>query len=314
MDNFSRQEDRVKALADQIKLAQAGKIKKFAVNNIAGLVSDFNQSLENSIRLAAYMEAKKKYVAQYMAEGMSKEAAEIRAKQPSAVVAKQITVNFNQKGGLNAKIGSFYAFFNAAMQGLAAAGKAMFTWDKPGDFKSIRLTPMGKKVMIGGLMWGAMQPLLLMMFGIDPDDLEEYQKERNFMIPIGDGKVFIFPMPFVFSMIPNTSRLMTEWFVNDMKDGGKYLTNFASAMMNSFNPFGGQFDVLTFTPTPLKPIIALDRNVDAFGRPIAKEAFNQSQQIPGYTMARDSAPAFGKIISEYVNYLSGGTKDVSRLS
>jgi hypothetical protein len=310
-DNFSRQEDRVKALADQMKLARSGKLKKFAVNNIAGLVSDFNQALENSIRLAAYMEAKKKYVAQYMAEGMSKEAAELRAKQPSAVVAKQITVNFNQKGGLNAKIGSLYAFFNAAMQGLAAAGKAMFTWDKPGDFKSLRLTPMGKKVMMGGLMWGAMQPLLMIMGGVDPDDLEEFQKERNFIIPLGNGKVFTFPMPFVFSMIPNTSRLMTEWFLNDMKDPGKYLTNFASAAVNSFNPFGGSLDVLTFTPTPFKPIVALDRNVDAFGRPIARESFNESQQIPGYTMAKDSASAFGKIIAEYVNYLSGGTKDVA---
>ena len=124
-DNFSRQEDRLKALADRMKQITEGKAKSFLRNDVAGLVSDFNVALENTIRLAAYMEAKRKYTEQFMKEGLSREAAELRAKQPSAVVAKNITVNFNQKGGLNAKIGSLFAFFNAAVQGTVRAADAL---------------------------------------------------------------------------------------------------------------------------------------------------------------------------------------------
>jgi len=310
-DNFSRQEDRLEALTDQMKQVREGKLKSIVRNDVFGLVSDFNTSLENTIRLAAYMEAKRKYTEQYMKEGLSREAAEIRAKQPSAVVAKGITVNFNQKGGLGTKIGSLYAFFNAAVQGTVRAAETLFTWDKPGDFKSIRPTPFGKKFIGGALLWGVMQPVLLSMFGIDPDDLEEYQKERNFIIPLGDGKMFFFPMPFVFSAIPNTSRIMTEWYMGGMKDAGKYVTNLGGAYLNAFNPLGGSIAVQTFTPTPFKPIIALAQNEDAFGRKIAREAFNESQQIPGYQMAKDSASAFGKVVSEFINYTTGGTKDVA---
>jgi hypothetical protein len=310
-DNFSRQEDRLKALADRMKQISEGKAKSFLRNDVFGLVSDFNTSLENTIRLAAYMEAKRKYTEQYMKEGLSKEAAELRAKQPSAVVAKNITVNFNQKGGLNAKIGSMFAFFNAAVQGTVRAAGTLFTWEKPGDFKTLKMTSFGKKFIGGALAWGVMQPLILLMAGIDPDDLEEYQKERNFIIPLGDGKMFFFPMPFVFSAIPNTSRIMTEWFVGDMKDTGKYVGNLAGAYLNAFNPFGGSLAVQTFTPTPFKPIIALAQNEDAFGKKIARESFNPNQQIPGYQMAKDSASAFGKVISELINYTTGGTKDVA---
>jgi hypothetical protein len=118
-------------------------------------------------------------------------------------------------------------------------------------------------------------------------------------------------MPFVFSAIPNTSRIMTEWFVGDMKDTGKYVGNLAGAYLNAFNPFGGSLAVQTFTPTPFKPIIALAQNEDAFGKKIARESFNEKQQIPGYQMAKDSASAFGKVISELINYTTGGTKDVA---
>jgi hypothetical protein len=68
---------------------------------VFGLLSDYNTTMENAIRLAAYKVG--------LDKGMSKEQA--------ASLAKNLTVNFNKKGQISNQMGAWYAFFNAAVQG-----------------------------------------------------------------------------------------------------------------------------------------------------------------------------------------------------
>ena len=100
-------------------------------------LSDYNDAMENGVRLAVYKAA--------LDKGMSREQA--------ASMAKNLTVNFNRKGQIGQQAGALYAFFNAAMQGTARIGQTLFDMDG-GNVKTLRLSKTGKAVCTAGLPWG----------------------------------------------------------------------------------------------------------------------------------------------------------------
>ena len=69
-------------------------------------MSNFNDTMENAVRLAAFVEAKKKFSKTMSADTAADKAAEL---------AKNLTVNFNRKGAKTQFINSLYAFFNASV-------------------------------------------------------------------------------------------------------------------------------------------------------------------------------------------------------
>ena len=125
-----------------LSMAQKGATEIF------GWLSDYNEAMENGVRLAAYKAA--------LDKGMSREQA--------ASIAKNLTVNFNRKGQVGQQAGAVYAFFNAAMQGTARIGQTLFDMDG-GDISTLRLSKTGKAVVYGGVTLGAIQALLLFNIG-----------------------------------------------------------------------------------------------------------------------------------------------------
>jgi hypothetical protein len=71
--------------------------------------------------------------------------------------------------------------------------------------------PAGKTIIGGGLLIGSAQAMLLAAFGFDEDEPPDFVKERNIVIPTGGGKYITVPMPLGYNVIPNTSRILTEW-------------------------------------------------------------------------------------------------------
>jgi len=65
-------------------------------------------------------------------------------REQAAVMAKNLTVNFNKKGQIAGQAGALYAFFNASVQGVVRM------------FETLR-GPMGKKIIAGGIILGATQ-------------------------------------------------------------------------------------------------------------------------------------------------------------
>ena len=110
------------ALQDAVKELNRGKPMK-AVKFLTNWISDYNDTLENAVRLAAYKTA--------IAQGMSK--------QTAANIAKNLTVNFSRKGAGSQIAGSLFAFFNASVQGTSRL------------YQTLR-GPMGKKIMFGGFL------------------------------------------------------------------------------------------------------------------------------------------------------------------
>ena len=283
-DLYASPDDRVKALDKELKSLERGSLMKRLIG-FADWLSDYNTVMENGVRLAAFKVA--------IDQGMSKERA--------ASLAKNLTVNFNRKGAKAAKLGAFYAFFNASVQGTERLAKTM-------------AGPTGRKIMMAGIALGVLQQVLgtLWMAGDDGDDewekIPDFVKERSLIMPIGGGNFVSIPMPLGFNVLPNIGRLFTEWAMGGKdKPTGKQIGKLMNVVMGSFNPLGGSDAVDMVSPTVADPVIALLRNKDWTGKPIYREDMASLDPTPGFTRTKDSATPWSKGLSYLINLASGGT-------
>jgi Large polyvalent protein associated domain 38 len=279
-DSLARKAEEKQLIDHELERMKRGPLRK-AFSASVQLLSDFNDTIENAVRLSAYKVALEK--------GLSDEQA--------ASIAKNLTVNFDRKGQLGSRINALWAFFNASMQGSARLYETM-------------KGPAGRKIFAGGIALGAIQAVALALAGFDEDEPPEFIKERNLIIPspLGDKKYLMIPMPLGLHFFPNIGRVTTEWAINDFKKPGKHVANLFGTAMDAFNPLGSAgLSLQTLAPTVADPLLALDANKDAFGRPIYKkdQATNPS---PGYSRSREGATAVSKLLAEFLNYASGGTK------
>ena len=277
-DQFSKSKEELNIIEKNIRELEKGNIKK-GVQAVFNWLSDYNDALENAVRLSAYKVA--------LDQGISKERA--------ASIAKNLTVNFNRKGAWGQQANALYAFFGSSVQGTTRLMETL-------------KGPKGKQIIAGGLLLGSVQALALAMAGFGDDEPPEFVKERNLIIPLGGGSYFAIPMPLGLHVIPNAGRIATEMVLNGGKGSAKKIGNMLGVMLDAFNPVGNAgLSAQTLSPTLGDPIVAIFENKDPFGRPIAKEdrATNPS---PGYTRSRDTASAISKGLSEFLNYASGGTK------
>ena len=276
-DSLVRKAEQSKIVDEKLKQMKAGPAKKAFVS-AANMLSDFNDTIENAIRLSAYKTASKT---------MSKESA--------ALLAKELTVNFDRKGALGSKINAWYAFFNASAQGTARLMETM-------------KGPKGKLIFGGGVGIGVMQAVMMAAAGFDDNDPPEFVKERNFIIPLPDGKYSAIPYPMGLHWFPNTGRLATEFVLNGGKKAGEKASNFFGMTADAFNPIGSSgLSMQTVLPTVLDPLAALEANKDSFGRPIYK-ADRATNPTPGYLRSREGASEINKMLSKFLNYASGGTE------
>lgn len=250
---------------------------KKAFSYIANSLSDFNDMMENAIRLSAYKVA--------LDKGLSK--------QDAAILAKDLTVNFDKKGQWTSNINSLYAFFNASVQGTERIARTL-------------LGPAGRKIMYGGMIAGGVQAMMLAAAGYGDDDPPEFIRERNFIVPLAGGKYMTIPYPLGFNIFPNFGRTATELWLYGKP--GDRIANLSAAIADSFNPLGSTgFSLQTLSPTALDPLVAMGQNKDAFGRPIYRPD-RTTNPTPGYTRSREASSEISKQLSYYLNLASGGTK------
>lgn len=290
-DQYANAEARAEAIQSELSQFKEGKAKQLT-RGLFGWLSDYNETMENAVRLAAYKAAKEK--------GMSK--------QQAASLAKNITVNFNRKGQMATQVGALYAFFNASVQGTARIAQTLFDM-KDGDIRTARLSKTGKKIVYGGIMLGSMQALLLAAAGFDDDEPPEFVRERNLILPIGEGKYLTLAMPLGFHVLPGMGRIATEFVMSGGKDPIKKLAAFGSMFAESFNPVGSSgWSLQTITPSVVDPFAALAENRDFTGKEIYREDFNKLNPTPGHTRAKDTASIWSKAISEGLNFITGGSE------
>jgi hypothetical protein len=283
-DLFETSESRAESLQQELKDFGQGKIRGSG-KAVMGWLSDFNDAIENSVRVSVYHNAKQ--------EGLSNAAA--------ASLAKNITVNFNRSGAVSRNFQTLFAFFNASIQGTARIAQTLLTSEG-------KLSPTGKKIVMGGITLGIIQAALLAMAGLDEDEVPDFVKDKSFVIPYGDGKYFAIPMPLGYNVIPSFGRRVMEFAMSDEKNVGKAVFDTSSMIIDGFNPLGSATFVQTLTPTILDPIVALAENKDFTGKPISRDDINSLSPTPGYTRGSQNSFAITEALAYGINILTGGSE------
>jgi hypothetical protein len=287
-DLFAGADDRANALVRDLESLDRGQVSK-AAHAVVDWLSDYNEVMENAVRLSAYKVA--------IDQGMSKERA--------ASLAKNLTVNFNRKGRQARELGALYAFFNAALQGTARMVDTL-------------KGPIGRRIMYGGVALGMFNALLgmAMMGGGDDDEsdnwdkIPEFVKERSIIIPIGREDYITIPMPLGFHVFPNIGRLAVEFaFGENDKSMGRRLGDMLSILVDAFNPLGGAQNLgQMVAPTVIDPVVALMQNRDWTGRAIYREDFSDLDPTPGHARTKDSASSVSRSMARAINAVTGGNE------
>ena len=276
------------AMERELKALQRGPTMQKAIF-FADMISDLNDMLENASRLAAFKVA----VMPKSEGGLG------LSDEEGAIIAKELTINFNKHGARTKNLRGLYGFLNASIQSTANLAITL-------------AGPAGRTIVKGGLLIGTAQALLLLAAGYDDDEPPDFVKNKGFIIPTGDNKYLVWNLPGGFRAIPNMARLITEGMListgalkSNKGLGGKALEA-AGVLVDAVNPWGSAGSILQLAaPTAADPIVALTENKDAFGRPIYKEDSNLKPK-PGWQRTRDSARTISKGLSYMLNFITSG--------
>ncbi len=300
MDNVTDIEQKVKALDKEIDLLRPSKdlstkklyrqrvlVKKTAKAAL-DVVMDYNSMVENAVRLSTYKAA--------IDAGITEEKA--------ALMAKELTVNFNQRGTMGAVINSLYLFSNAGIQGSAKIISVLK------NSKRARQIVGASVILSAGLMMANRG-----IGGDDEDDIPYYDKvdqfikERNivFMIPGGKGKYVKVPLPWGYNVFWAFGEELGNAFVNKkynaLEGAGRMLTT----TLNAFNPLQSSTIAQTISPTITDPFVQVAENKTWSGSPLMPEG-NPFEKIPTPDSEKywESVRAPSKWIARLANTMSLG--------
>lgn len=257
---------------------------------------------ENAMRFAVYMTERQKGV----------------SAKDAAYKAHEITVNFNRKGTLSGNMGAFYSFFNASVQGTYRLWQLGKNYPKR---TAIAITSLAlTKVLAAAIS--------AMIGGDDYDELSDYVKFSNMIIPIGEddnGRTVFFTLPMPQGMRAFTNLAdVTVDVIRGTKTVGEGISTCMLNAVGEFAPLAvdaidltgrqsGQSIVAPFVPTAVQPFFDVWSNKDFKGDPIYKEDFTKGTEdyTPEYKKVYSNAnPALVKA-SKILNRLGGGSDELS---
>ena len=282
------------------------------ISDTAEFVEGVNEAFENSVRMAAYVAARKNGV----------------SRSKSAQFAKNVTVNFNKQGEYGQVLNAVYLFFNAGVQGTARFARSMGTL-KPKQ-KADGTTRKGRerittpqKLAGGMVLFNSMLTMLnIALSDRDEDDelfynkIPDYVKERAMIIMV-DGENYIkVPMPYGYNVFANMGQSMTEVAMGHRKpwSGVTFMTN---SILTSFSPvsFGQSKDLITSiskgaVPTPFKPIVDVLANETYFGGKVHADQSPFGAPKPESELAFRSPESIQSFF-RWMNEATGGSSEVS---
>ena len=266
-------------------------------------IEDYNSSVENAIRLSVYKNAIDSGVGEHKA----------------AVLAKNLTVNFNRKGEAGTWLNSLFLFANAGIQGTANFARAIGTFKVVDGQNKLNLAQKAG-IAMAGIAFS--MSVLNRMISDDDDDGEsywdkipEYVKERNFVLMHPNGQdYFTLPMPYGYNIFANFGTA-----AESLMSGGKVSDNAAfltKAVMGSFLPLGLsegedglETAIKTVTPQIGKPFIDISTNSNFFGGQI----YNDAGRVYGdkrsdSALGRTTTNEVFKSTAKGLNSATGGTE------
>jgi N12 class adenine-specific DNA methylase len=254
-------------------------------------VETANRAMEGGIRLAVYK--------------AMRDAGKTR--QEAAVIARQMGVDFAQKGEAGPAINALYAFFNANLQGTKRLYEVL---------NSKRGAALGATLVGAGV---AVDMLNRALAGDDDEDgrndydqIPEYVKERNLIIPnlVSPAHPLMVPLPWGYNVVFNTGRMMSA-AAHGAMDPKEAAGHFAAGLVGAFNPVGSEETLeQILSPTLLDPVVQLSTNKTFAGKPIAPEN-RFGQQKPDSELSFRNASKGSKAVAKMLNGAFGGDEVTS---
>ena len=312
-------EDHLRDLKNKLTKTGIHSPNRRMLKSLKELINDYNLMMENAVRLATFEVATRKVEDGGLGASDAK----------GANLAKNVTINFNRKGQSSRVWGAYYSFFNAAAQGTEKVLETLFERKEVEQeqvkqkqeqvkqnmlgtheraFRDIRFSKAGKKTISVMVGLGALQPILLYVFGgFGEDDFPEWQKARHFIIPLpGTEKGYAtYALPLGFNVLFNVGRLGMESFL--FQNPKENVWHFIEDTLDIVSPVGGTKGGLEFiAPTAIDPFVQLVHNRDWTGRKIYREDYSELHPTPGHTRTIGHTSLIGDWVAFAVNRVTGG--------
>ena len=271
-----------------------------ALRTMGKVVEDFNVTMENSIRFAAYVEARKAGV----------------PREDAATLAKDLTVNFNRKGEDTAVVNAGYLFFNAAVQGNMNFLQTLQDDGGKGD----KRTTAARKTALGLVALGSAITLFNILASEEDDDeelkyadLPEHAKNRALLFMYSPEEGFALQAPYGYNFFTNIGRLSTEvaMGIKDFKEAGfnlweNFLLNFVPVAPSSGDSW--EDAARGFYPDLLELHLDLMANKNFFGSEIYIEQNPLFVERSAAYNQRRSTDKLFSVPAQFLNDLTGGDK------
>lgn len=239
---------------------------------------------EHSSRVAAYKIARDKY----RSEG------DPNADKKAAILAKEVTVNFNRRGEMGNALNTLYIFMNAGIQGSVRTGEAFIR--------------SGRVRFLAGTLFtlGFAEGYLNDAFGDDDDEyeqLDEFRKERYYTFKIPGKGIIQIPLPYGWSVFKYAGSKSYE-VSKDPKKAAESTLDVLKSLLTNFSPISGASVGQLVAPTVIDPIVQASENVNFAGVPIYNEQ-GPVEEVRSQNQ-RQSTPEEFKKLAEALNDLTGG--------
>lgn len=258
---------------------------KDAAAKVSDALEVINSGIENATRLAAFMAAED--------AGMSA--------PDAAMLARNLTVDFNKKGELGSVIGALYMFANAGTQGAARMVKALSS--RKVQYAVAALAAVG-----------AAAALLAIAGGGDDETgkanylkIQPWERDKNLIFMMPGGYYAKLPLPYGFAPFAVTGAQFTAVAMGK-ESVGKAFGSIMSSVIDAFNPLG-QEDVWTtgITPSMLRPAVHIASNKTWTGRPLYPMEEPWNRGLPDASQSFRSDSSFSKETAKKLNEWTGGS-------
>lgn len=263
---------------------RSGKNRFKAVRNaMFGWVDTLNQTAELMNRMADYK--------------LQREAG--KSKNEAALHAREITVDFNEKGELTPVTNMLYMFSNSTLGATMRLNKAIFA------------SKEGKSLAAGVFAWGLVEGMAEALTNGDDEDgknMNEYTRANSLYFRNGKD---IYRIPLhasPISVIKYAGNCTARKLFGTL-NGDKAAEQVAKDMigiMTSYLGIGalGDNEAAAIAPTIVQPFLQAYMNRDFADRPIERTSF--SEEKPKSGNGRPSTPQFYKDLAKWLNEFGGG--------
>lgn len=267
----------------EVKKASRGAVEKIMNTRMFAWIEAMNTTFENTTRLAVFKSA--------IDAGVSP--------QDAALLAKNASTNFNQRGEWGPNINAAYLFANAGVQSTRNVGHSLFFSKHKGQVWAL----MGGLFSLG-LMAGLVSD--------DDDDLVDDQtRQRSLVGKFGDTIIMI-PMAYGYGAFAGLGQLFAQ-FLKHPEKREKIAVAMADLSAAHFSPIGNPFGdelkasgLVNILPTFAKPWFNTAANVSPFNGPMYPESSFDKNRPDSEKMWRSTKGTGYASVAQYVNRLTGG--------